>query len=133
MKKDLLTAIIASVVGVLISYFVTNMFFGELESVTIPSADPNLTVDLVEPSNEVFNYLAVNPTVEVYVGECAEYDDTSGECIKEKGTDMDTSTEDEENEEKKDNAKDEDKEESEDESDLEGEAQDNEPEAQEEF
>lgn len=133
MKNDLLTAIIASVVGVVAAYFLTSSLIPELEGIAIPTVDSNLTIDLTEPSNEVFNYLAVNPTVEVYVGECAEYDDTSGECIKEKGTDMDTSTEDEENEEKKDNTKDEDKEESEDESDLEGEAQDNEPEAQEEF
>lgn len=81
MKNDLLTSIIAATVGIVASYVVTNMFFGELEDFSISTVDPNLTVKLAEPNNEVFNYLAVNPTVEVFVGECDEYDEKTGECL----------------------------------------------------
>ena len=40
------------------------------------------TVDssLSEPNEEIFNFRAVNPTVEVYVGQCLEYNE-KGECI----------------------------------------------------
>ena len=82
MKKDLTTAIIASVIGIVASYFVVNLLFGEIEDFTISTVDPNLNINLSEPSSEVFNYLAVNPTVEVYVGECTEYDQ-NGECLDE--------------------------------------------------
>ncbi|MBR0480059.1 hypothetical protein IJJ49_02240 [Candidatus Saccharibacteria bacterium] len=80
MKTDLATSIGAAIAGVLISYFVVNIFFGEIEDFTIKSVDPNLTVELAEPNENIFNFRALNPTVEVYVGECDEYNE-DGECI----------------------------------------------------
>lgn len=80
MKTDLVTSIGAAIAGVLISYFVVNIFFGEIEDFTIKSVDPNLTVELAQPDEDIFNFRALNPTVEVYVGECDEYGE-NGECI----------------------------------------------------
>lgn len=81
MKTDLASSIGAAIIGVLLAYFVCNLFIGEIEPVTIKTVDTSVTADLVEPNIEVFNYKALNPTVEVYVGDCSEYN-SYGECIE---------------------------------------------------
>lgn len=80
MKFDLFTSAIVAIIGVAIAFIVTNIFLPEIEGVSfkILSATPSTT--LTEPSDEIFNYRAINPTVEVYVGQCEEYN-ASGECV----------------------------------------------------
>ncbi len=80
MKTDLASSIAAAIVGVLLAYFICNLFLGEIEPVTIKTVDSSVTADLVEPNAEIFNYKALNPTVEVYVGDCNEYN-SYGECV----------------------------------------------------
>ena len=80
MKTDLASSIAAAIVGVLLAYFICNLFLGEIEPVTIKTVDSSVTADLVEPNAEIFNYRALNPTVEVYVGDCNEYN-SYGECV----------------------------------------------------
>ena len=41
--------------------------------------DESISTDLSEPNTEVFNYRALNPTVEVYI-DCTNYD-ASGSCV----------------------------------------------------
>ena len=81
MKTDLVTSIGVAVVGALVAYFVCNMFIGPLESFSFSTLTPgsNLSTSLEEPDPAIFNYKALNPTVEVYVGDCQEYVD--GECV----------------------------------------------------
>jgi len=81
MKTDLATAIGAAIVGLLIAYFVTNYFTGEIPSFTYRTVETEVSSDLEEPNPEVFNYRALNPTVEVYIGSCVEYN-SNGECIE---------------------------------------------------
>lgn len=81
MKTELITAIVAAIAGVLIAFFVCNIFLGQIEPVTINTVEGTVSTDLADPDPEVFNYKALNPTVEVYVGDCAEYN-ASGECIE---------------------------------------------------
>ena len=81
MKTDLASSIAAAIVGVLLAYFICNLFLGEIEPVTIKTVDSSVTADLVEPNAEIFNYKALNPTVEVYVGDCNEYN-SYGECVE---------------------------------------------------
>ncbi len=80
MKKDLITAIIAAVVSSIIAYFVCGIFLPGLEDVTFPVLESKIDYTLSNPDNEVFNYRAINPTVEVYVGDCTEYDE-NGACL----------------------------------------------------
>ena len=88
MKLDMFTAVGVAVGGVLIAFFVTNLLFHEPEPYSVPvidtaassTADNYDYANLSEPDNEVFNYDALNPTVEVYVGECDEYD-ADGNCV----------------------------------------------------
>lgn len=83
MKTDLVTSIGVAIGGIIISYFICNIFVGPIEDVTIKTVDASLSTSIVDPDPEVFNYKAINPTVEVYVGDstnCEQYDD-NGECI----------------------------------------------------
>ena len=80
MKNDLITAIVVAVLGIAISYFTCNLFMGDATPVTVKTLDSNITADLPEPDVNVFNAKALNPTVEVYVGNCQEYNQY-GECI----------------------------------------------------
>lgn len=92
MKTDLVTAIGAAIVGLVIAFFVTNLITGEIEDFTYKTVETSVTTTLEDPDPEVFNYRALNPTVEVYVGTCTEYD-ANGECVEEE-EEEDESTED---------------------------------------
>ncbi len=81
MKTDLVTAIGAAIVGLLIAFFVTNFLTGEIEDFSYKTVETTVSTSLEEPNPEVFNYRALNPTVEVYVGSCIEYN-SSGECVE---------------------------------------------------
>lgn len=83
MKTDLTTAIITAIVGVLASYFLLNtVILKEPSPVVVKSLDESTTsATLTEPDPAVFNYRALNPTVETYV-DCSNYD-ASGSCINE--------------------------------------------------
>ena len=72
MKTDLATSIIEAIAGVLIAYFVTNLFMGPIEDVSYKTIDSAVNTNLSNPDPEVFNYRALNPTVE----ECIEATDT---------------------------------------------------------
>ena len=85
MKNDLATSIVVGVLGVVIAYFVCNLFLGEIKPVTIKTIDSSMGIDIADPDPELFNYKAVNPTVEVYVGNddnCKQYDQ-NGQCVYE--------------------------------------------------
>ena len=79
MKTDLVTSIGLAIVGVLISYFVCNLLIGPIEPVSFSTVDEDIGAELAEPDVNVFNYKALNPTVEVYVGNC-ENQNVDGEC-----------------------------------------------------
>lgn len=82
MKSDLLTAIIAAIAGTVISYFVCGLLIGPIDSVNVTTIETAVDANVDDPNPEVFNYRAINPTVEVYVGNCdGQYNDL-GECIE---------------------------------------------------
>ena len=85
MKKDLATAFIAAIAGVLIAYFVTNIFIPPISNFTYSTVNSTGS-DYVDPNIEIFNFRALNPTVEVFVGNCTEYDE-NGECVEDAATD----------------------------------------------
>ncbi len=71
MKSDLATSIAIAIVGVLIAYFTCNLLTGEIPGFSFSAIDSSTSsdfADLAEPNPEIFNYKAINPTVEVYVG-----------------------------------------------------------------
>lgn len=83
MKNDLATSIAVAIFGVVAAYFVCNLFAGEAQPYSFYTVDSSASVtELASPNVNVFNYKALNPTVEVYVGDCKEYDE-NGECVDE--------------------------------------------------
>ena len=82
MKTDLISSIGVAIIGVLLAFFICNLFIGEIKDYEFQSIDASINADLIDPNPEVFNYKALNPTVEVYVGNCTDYNSV-GECIEE--------------------------------------------------
>lgn len=87
-KTDLATSIITAVIGVIIAYFVCNIFIGAGDPISVKILNSSVSPSLSEPNPELFNYKSLNPTVEVYVGECQEYDQ-DGNCIDTTVTEQD--------------------------------------------
>ena len=74
-QSDIFTVIAVAVVGVIVSSIILNMILGNpdeksVQFKTVAVVEPTLT----DPDPEVFNLDAINPTVEVYVGECVDID-----------------------------------------------------------
>ena len=82
MKNDLITAIVAAIASVVVSYFICNMFVGKSGDFSFITVDSSVSSDLASPDAELFNYESLNPTVEVYVGNCTDVN-MYGECVDE--------------------------------------------------
>ena len=82
MNKDLVTSIGTALIGAIAAFFICNLFLGEIQPVEFKTVNSNISTDLADPNPELFNYKALNPTVEVYVGNCDEINQY-GECIDE--------------------------------------------------
>jgi len=68
-KSDIAMIILIASISVLIAYFVAKAVLGDVQnqSVKVKTADP-ITSQVVEPDKTVFNTNAINPTVEVIIG-----------------------------------------------------------------
>lgn len=80
MKTDLATSIGMAVLGAVLAFVVCNLLFGEIEDVTFKTINGKVDTSVTMPNEEVFNYKALNPTVEVFVGNCTVYD-SYGNCL----------------------------------------------------
>ena len=70
MKIDLATSIVVAVIGVVAAFFVANLLLPGFSDVSFKTiSDKSNNYSLTDPNPEIFNYRALNPTVEVYVGE----------------------------------------------------------------
>lgn len=74
-QSDIFSIIIIATVGTLVAYFAVNSFLGDpnLKSENITTIDA-ISASVLEPDPEFFNAAAINPTVEVYVGDCEDID-----------------------------------------------------------
>ena len=74
-QSDVFSIIIIATVGTLAAYFAVNSFLGDpnLRSVQIKTLQ-DITPSLAAPDPELFNANAINPAVEVYVGDCEDVD-----------------------------------------------------------
>lgn len=82
MKNDLATSIVAAVVSIIAAYFICDFLTPEIEPVKFNTVDASVSAEIVSPNPEIFNYDALNPTVEVYVGDCTTVN-RYGECVDE--------------------------------------------------
>ena len=80
MKQDIFTTVIAAILGLATSFVLVGMVIPEIKEDSFKILDSNTTYDIIEPDPDIFNARAINPTVEVHVGQC-EKNDESGECL----------------------------------------------------
>lgn len=75
-QSDIITLILIASIGTVAAFFVCNAIMGDPDkaSTKFKSISTVISKDLVDPDPEIFNSVAVNPTVEVYVGDCEDID-----------------------------------------------------------
>lgn len=75
-QSDIFSIIFVAGVGVLASFFACRAIMGDPSDAKTEFKRLNAVIsrNYVEPNAEVFNSQAINPTVEVYVGDCEDID-----------------------------------------------------------
>ena len=85
-RSEIALIAFVSVLVIAFSFIIGNMFFGDLsEEVTKITYLNPIDSDVKVPNSDFFNADAHNPTVEVYVGNCAvdeKWDDNKLQCVK---------------------------------------------------
>ena len=97
-QSDIFTIVIIALVGTLAAFFGVSSFLGDPDKVTAEIVTvQDVSASLTEPDSELFNSYAINPTVEVYVGNCEDVDHngilSQAELIQCNGTSEDTNDE----------------------------------------
>ena len=74
-QSDIITIVLVAGIGTFIAAMLCNLILGnpDEKSVTFKTVQV-IEADLAEPDPEVFNVDAINPTIEVYVGDCEDVD-----------------------------------------------------------
>lgn len=69
-KSDIAMIILIASISVLVAYFVAKALIGDTanQSVTVKTTD-QITTDINKPDSSVFNSNAINPTVQVIIGD----------------------------------------------------------------
>lgn len=75
-QSDVFSIIFVAGVGMFASFFACQAIMGDPNEAVISftTLREPITASLVSPEPDVFNSTAINPTVEVYVGDCADRD-----------------------------------------------------------
>lgn len=68
-KSDIAMIILIASVSILVAYFASKSILGDVsnQSVKVKTAE-KITTEVVQPDESVFNKSAINPTVEVIIG-----------------------------------------------------------------
>ncbi|HSW78376.1 MAG TPA: hypothetical protein VLG36_06310 [Candidatus Chromulinivoraceae bacterium] len=71
-KSDIAMIILIASISVMVAYFVAKAVIGDTQnqSVTVKTAD-SISTDIAQPDSGVFNSNAINPTVQVIIGDQA--------------------------------------------------------------
>ena len=74
-QSDVFTVIIVATVGTVAAAILCNLLLGDPNDKSVTFKTVNvIEATLADPDPEVFNPEAVNPTIEVYVGNCVDQD-----------------------------------------------------------
>lgn len=79
MKSEIMLASIVAIIGVISAYLVCNLFVGDSDLVKVKKINGDISTEISVPDSEIFNYRALNPTVDIFIGTCTELDET-GDC-----------------------------------------------------
>ncbi len=75
-QSDIFTLVLIAGIGTLAAFFACNAILGDPNkaSTSFTTLNKVISSELAQPDPEVFNSYAINPTVEVYVGDCEDID-----------------------------------------------------------
>lgn len=74
-QSDIFTIIIIASVGMIGAFFISNALLGNPDELTMSHKNISpISTEVTAPDSETFNLEAINPTVEVYVGQCEDVD-----------------------------------------------------------
>ena len=74
-QSDIFTIIIIASIGMVAAFFASNALLGNPDELSMKHKTITpISTEIVEPDPETFNLDAINPTVEVYVGQCEDVD-----------------------------------------------------------
>lgn len=75
-QSDIFTLVLIAGIGTLAAFFLCNAIMGDPDLATTNFKTLTHVIDnkLVSPDPEIFNGSAINPTIEVYVGDCEDID-----------------------------------------------------------
>lgn len=75
-QSDIFSLILVAGIGTLAAFFLCNTLMGDpnLAKTEFKTLSSTISADLAIPDPEIFNSLAINPTIEVYVGNCEDID-----------------------------------------------------------
>ena len=67
-KFNLVSSAVALVLGAVAAFVIMNLFLKPPEDVTVKTIENVVTRTASEPDVDIFNFRAIDPTVEVYIG-----------------------------------------------------------------
>ena len=75
-QSDIFSIVVVASVGTLAAFFICQAIMGKPEEAIVhfTGLEHVIASDLKDPDPEVFNATAINPTIEVYVGDCEDLD-----------------------------------------------------------
>lgn len=74
-RSDVMTIVLVAGIGVIASYFILDIFLGDPDEFSVEyKYIDEISAAVDSPNENVFNPDAINPTVEVYVGDCEDTD-----------------------------------------------------------
>lgn len=75
-QSDIFTLILIAGIGTLAAFFACNAIMGDpdMAKTEFKTLSSVIRSDLTTPDPEIFNENALNPTIEVYVGDCEDID-----------------------------------------------------------
>lgn len=75
-QSDIFTLILIAGIGTLAAFLLCNTLMGNPDEAVVKftSLNESISSKLAAPNPEVFNVSAINPTIEVYVGNCEDID-----------------------------------------------------------
>ncbi len=75
-QSDIFTLVLIAGIGTLAAFFICNAIMGDpdLAQTKFTALSKTISSDLVKPDPEIFNSTAINPTIEVFVGNCEDID-----------------------------------------------------------
>lgn len=75
-QSDIFTLILVAGIGTLAAFFICNAIMGDpdLATAKFKALNSKIGSSLAMPDPEIFNSTAINPTIEVYVGNCEDID-----------------------------------------------------------